>query len=213
MISKKEIGHIILAIMVLTFVTSLYTVIKTGNYSFILQSALFLFIILLVNIFTKKSAAEYYESTLETKIWHMQRYGFKREDYFKFPLPTGIILPFLASILSSGKVFWFAVMESDIQGTSARASKKHGIYRFTEMTEFHISLIIASGVVANLILAVISYLINVPLLGKLSIYYAAFSLIPFGNLDGMKILMGNKVLWFTLSIITLIFLAYALFLP
>ena len=214
MLKTREIFHIIFAILVLAFVVNLP---KTINNSFTLDflgiSIIFLALIILSNTVSKKLASSYYESTLETRIWSWQRYGVRRDQKLNKPVPMGIILPFLASIVSYGGFFLFTVLESEISGTSARASKKHGMYRFTEMTDIHMGIIISAGAIANLILAVIAYLINLPELGKWSIYYAAYSLIPFGNLDGAKIFFGSKVLWFALTIVTLIFLSYALFLP
>ena len=214
MLSNKEIGHILITIIVLTFVVSFKETINgIINYEFILFSLIFLTLILLVNILAKKLTANFYESNLEVKIWEWQRYGFRRESKLNKPIPAGIIFPFIVSIISLGSFFLMTVLESNIEGTSARASKRHGIYRFTEMTDRHIGLIVSTGIIANLLLAIIAYLINLGELARLSIYYATFSLIPFGNLDGTKVFFGNKVWWFTLVVITLIFLSYALYLP
>ena len=100
-------------------------------------------------------------------------------------------------------------MEFEIHPSTARASKRHGIYRFTEMTDWHMGLIAAAGLVANLFAAMIGYIIGAPEFTKLSIYYACFCLIPFGNLDGTKIFFGSIIIWFTLLIICAVFLSYA----
>ncbi|MEM3074323.1 MAG: hypothetical protein QW727_00040 [Candidatus Pacearchaeota archaeon] len=214
MLNKNEILSIIVVVIVLVFVVNLKMSINGKiNYGFIFISSMFILLIILTNIITKKFAAEYFESKLDVKIWDLKRYGFRREKYFKKPLPAGIIVPFLTSIISAGNFLWFACFESNIESTSARASKRHEIYKFTEMTDLHMSLIISSGVIANLILAIIAYLINIPELAKWNIYFAAYSLIPLGNLDGTKIFFGKIQIWFALVIITGIFLLYALFLP
>ncbi len=214
MIKREESYHIIFAIIVLTFAV-LYNPVIIGNfeYGLLFLSLIFISIIVLGNVLTKKICAYYFESEISVKNWMWERYGFKRHEYFKTPIPLGIILSFVAAILSKGTFIWMAILESDAQGTSARASKRHGIYRFTELTESNLSFILASGVVFNLLLSIIAYLANLPQLGRWSIFYATYSLIPFGALDGTKIFFGSRVLWFALVVITLIFLSYALFLP
>ena len=214
MFTEKELGHLLLAVIILTFIVSFKKILGNQiDYLFFLISFIFLALITLINVIAKKAAANYFESNLEIKIWEWQRFGFRREQQFKKPIPMGIIAPFIISFLTLGSFFLFTPLESNVEGTTARASKRHGKYRFTELTDMHMGIIISSGVIANLILAIIAYLINLGELAKWNIYFAAFSLIPFGNLDGMKIFMGKKEIWFTLAIITMIFLSYALFLP
>lgn len=214
MLKNEEIIHIIFAILILVFVVN-FPKIVNGLFSqfFLLTSILFISLIILVNIIAKKLTASYYEANLETKIWSWQRFGVRRRQKLNKPIPAGIIFPFLVSIVSYGNLLLFAVLESDVEGTSARASKRHGLYRYTEMTDTHISIILSMGVILNLILAIVAYLINLGELGKWSVYYAAYSLVPFGNLDGTKIFFGNRVLWFALTIISLIALSYVLILP
>ena len=214
MIKKEEIYHIIFAIIVLTFAVLYNPIInKNFEYGLLFLSLIFIAIIIIGNVLAKKISAYYFESEVSVKSWMWERYGFKRHNYFKMPIPLGIILSFIIAIISKGLFIWTAVLESDTEGTSARASKRHGIYRFTELTEGNLGMILASGVVFNLLLSIIAYLVDLSLLGRWSIYYAAYSLLPFGALDGTKIFFGNRVLWFTLVVITLIFLSYALFMP
>ncbi len=83
------------------------------------------------------------------------------------------------------------------------------------MTEFHIALIAASGIIINLILAIMGYIFASwnPILetfSKLSIYYAFWSIIPIGKLDGTKIFFGSRILWFSLLILTTLFLGISL---
>ncbi|MBL7059296.1 hypothetical protein ISS08_02490, partial [Candidatus Pacearchaeota archaeon] len=100
----------------------------------------------------------------------------------------------------------------DVKAKVYRAAKRHGLYSFSEMTEYHLGLIAASGIFINLILAIIGYVIGFPLFAKLNIYYALFNMIPISDLDGNKIFFGSLVLWSFLAALTLIGLGYALFL-
>ncbi|MBI2629407.1 hypothetical protein HYW74_04965 [Candidatus Pacearchaeota archaeon] len=210
MFTQKELGHLLVVLIILGFSVSLGSIISNGlDYSVILINFLLILIILLVSILAKKAAAYYYEAKIEHSIWMWERFGFKREERFPKPLPLGIIAPVIFSISSYGKAFWLAALEFDVYSTSARVSKRHGEHRYTEMTEIHIGLIAAAGVVATLIASVIGYLAGFPEFSKLSIYYAFYSMIPFGNLDGTKIFFGSRLTWYTLGIICLIFLGYA----
>ena len=98
----------------------------------------------------------------------------------------------------------------DVKAKTYRAAKRHGLYRFSEMTEDHIGYIASAGIFANILLAIITYFIGLPIemnFVVLSIYYIFFNMIPVSDLDGNKILFGNMVLWAflaTLSLISLI---------
>ena len=100
----------------------------------------------------------------------------------------------------------------EVEPIAAGKAKRHGLYNYSGMTEYQIGLIAAAGVLANLVLAVVCYILNFPIISRYSIYFAFFHLIPISDLDGMKILFGEKLIWITLVIIEVIALAYALIL-
>ena len=206
MLTKKEILALILSLIVLAFSNSFINLDK------FISSLLMFAIILIIYITAKKVTAYYYESEEESKIWSFQRYGWYSRSYFKYPVPIGIILPFLLSVLTFGYVKWFAVTESEVRPTPARAVKRHQIYSFSEMTEWHLALISASGILASLIIAPVAYILNFPELARASIFFACFNLIPLGKLDGSRVFFGSIVLWVILAAISLIALAYALLL-
>ena len=99
------------------------------------------------------------------------------------------------------------ILEFDITPKTERAAKRHGLYRFTQMAEYHVAIIAATGLIINLIAAVISYIAGFTTFAQFNIYYAFFSIIPISSLDGTKILFGSKILWTILFVITLILLA------
>ena len=225
--SLKEVGYILAAIVVLFFVVNFQPLV-TGNFTLmnLLFSLLLISIMLLTNILAKKLAAYYYQAKIEIEPWKWYRFGFKRESHFKRPVYAGIFVPIIFSIISYGYFFWLAVLEFDVFSTTSRVSKMHGSHRYTEMTEFHIGMIAAAGVLANLLLAIIAYLIGIPQLTSLSVFLACFSMIPIGQLDGSKIFFagggsirnqsiswGIPTLWFFLAIICAIFLSFVLFFP
>ena len=214
MINEKELLHILLATITLVFVVSFKDILASGaNYTTLGILSIFIALIILTNVLAKKATAHYHAATLEIKTWNWQRFGFARQRKFKKPLPMGIIAPIITTLITQGNFFLFTTLESKIEGTSARGAKAHGRFRFTEMTDTNQSIIIASGVVGSLALAVLAYLIDLGQLATLSIYYATFSMIPFGSLDGTKIFFGERNLWFALAIVTAIFLSFALLIP
>lgn len=207
MINPKEIFAIIIALVVLAFSNSFKNIYE-GNSAHFLYSLLFFAIIFIVYIAGKKLMAFYLESEEETKILTFQRYGIYERSYLKTPVPIGIILSFLLSILSLGYIKWFALTETDVKAKIGRAVRKHEYYSYSEMTEFHIASISAAGIFPLFILSFIAYLINQPELAKLSVYFACFNLLPLGKLDGTKIFFGAKIVYAILAAIALIALGY-----
>jgi hypothetical protein len=172
-------------------------------------------IVITLNIITKKLTARYYNAELKTKFWYLQRYGFEKKAKFKNPIPM-IWFPFAIAIISDTRLSWLAITISDIKKKITRVTRKH---KFIEISEFQTSLIIASGIIANIILATLIYLIMIltntnsiilQSLININLYYAFWSLIPLSNLDGMKIIIGSRKLWAILTILILSTISYFL---
>lgn len=169
-------------------------------------------IIILVNVLAKKMVSEYLDSEIELGVWKMKRYGFKPERRLKKDLPAGILFPLIFSVLTLGNLVWLASIVFDVKPKVHRAARRHGLYKFSEMTEDHIGLIAAAGIFANVIFAIIGYLIGFEIFAKFNIYYAFFNILPFSDLDGNKIFFGNLALWSLLAAIVLIGVGAALLL-
>mgnify|MGYP001606051501 CR=1 FL=1 len=209
----QEISHILLVLIVLIFAVILKPFIIKEGYSLMLVAALSIILVVLINIFTKKLVAYYFETSIEHKIWLIDRYWIRRKDTFKNKIPFGIIIPFLAALISLGNFLFLAALEFDVKTLTTRVSKRHEWYKFTDITDIHLGVIAASGVILNLIFAVIGYLLGFSLFAKLNIYYAFYCMLPLWNLDGTKIFFANKNIWAVLGAIVMIFVLYALFLP
>jgi len=198
--SWKEILVIIIAAIILGLSFSF-----PGFKNPLLLITLF-FIIISINIIAKKIIAYYYEASIKTKFWRWYQYWFTRRSHFKKPIPM-LWLPVVVSLAFNGVIQWLGILEFDIQAKTERVSKRHGLYRFSQMAEYHIAIIAATGLIINLIIAIISYITGFTTFAQFNIYYAFFSTIPLSSLDGNKILFGSKVLWTILFIITLVLLA------
>ncbi len=200
----NEIFLILLAVIVSAFVVSF----RNLSLEKFIFSALFFIVIFIFSIGAKKLASNYLQCGVETKIWSFQRYGWYERSYFKTPIPIGIILPFILSILSLGYVPWLATTQTEITASKSKVAKRHGIYRYSEMTDLEAGWISASGIFVCLILAVISYFVGLSDLSRYSIIFAAFGMLPLGNLDGTKILIGNRVLWAVLAVLCIVGVSY-----
>lgn len=212
MITGKEIIGLLLALIILAFSNSFKGILASNPSIFI--NSLFIFaIILIIYTASKKLTAYYYETEEETKLWTFQRYGFYEKSYFKNPIPIGVILSFLLSVVTLGYVKWFAVTESEIKTTPARAVKRHDIYSFSEITDYHLAVISAAGIFFCFLLAIVAYFLNFTDLARLSVFFACFNLLPLGKLDGSRIFFGSRLLYTVLVLIALIALVYVFLVP
>jgi len=214
MFAKKEIVSIFIAILILSFAFSIW---NFDIFPYVFAS---FFFIIAANTIAKKISAYNFEAKIESKIWEIYRYGLLgvlSKSYFsvhpsknfKNPKPIGVFLPVITSVISFGYFVWLASLVFDVKPKSYRASKRHGLYSFSEMTEDHIGYIASFGILANLLLAILGYFLGFELFAKLNIYYAFFNILPLSDLDGNKIFFGNIVLWSFLATLTLIGLGWA----
>ena len=206
MFTKKEVAIIGIISIILAFIFSFLEGITTFFYFFI--AILF---VIFINSIAKKISSYYLDSEIEIRLWEVKRYGFKPHKHFKRSFPSGIFFPLITALVSLGYFVWMASLIFEVKPKIYRAAKRFGLYSFSEMTEQHIGLIAASGVLINLFFAIIGYLTGFSDFAKLNIYYAFFSIIPFSDLDGNKIFFGSVVLWSFLVALILIGLGYVFF--
>ena len=206
---ERETIHILIGILVLALVMALSPAIS-GDFSFIGKAIVFSIILIGINISAKKFVAHLLDSDIEHEIWQWGRFGFKPGWHLKKTIPMGIILPIILSIYSLGAIKLLTPLTYETRALKKRAAKRFGPFSFTEMTDWHNALVGAAGIIAILLVAFISYwYAGLETLSKFATFYAFSNMIPFSKLDGSQIFFGSRVLWATLSIITLIFTAYA----
>ena len=209
MLNRKEIIVITFLTIILAFVISLVQTLELFLYAL-----LSVFLIFMINITAKKITSFYFDSEIEIKLWEIKRYGWTAGQHFKKAFPAGAFLPIIAKVLSLGYLNWMACFVFDVKSKIYKAAKRHGLYTFSEISEFHLGLIAAAGILANLIFAIIGYFIGIPEqmnFVKLSIWFAFFNMLPISDLDGNKIFFGNLTLWSFLASIVLIGLFYSIF--
>ena len=204
MLNKKEILAILIMSVIFAFAISL---IETWN--LFLTSLLAVFLVIIINVFAKKISGYYLDSEVEIGLWETDRYGFKPKHAFKKPFPIGAFLPLISKIFlfPLGSFIWMASLVFEVKPKVYRAVKRFGLYSFSEMSEAHIGWIAVSGIVANLLFAIIGYLIGFNDFARINLYYAFFNMLPISDLDGNKIFFGSLLAWVALATIILIALA------
>ncbi|MDP2947587.1 MAG: hypothetical protein Q8N88_05725, partial [Nanoarchaeota archaeon] len=146
---------------------------------------------------------------VKIKWWSVYQYGFRKDSHFKRHLPM-FWLPLIISLISRGYLWWLAILEFDVTSKVERVSKKHGLYRFAEVTEWHVAGIAVAGIITNLVLAIIGYIIGFEKFAELGIYYTAWLMLPLSGLDGSKIFFASRKLWASTAIIVGIITAWAI---
>jgi len=203
----KEKGRELFIVFLASAVLALSVSFNKNN--LLIYSFISFVIIIGINILIKKFVGYKFETKVKIKFWSWYRYGFRKDAHFKKPIPM-LWLPLILSLFSRGMFWWLTVLEFDVESLPERASRRHGLYRFTEVTEYHIGWIAALGIVANIVFAIIAYIIGQEYFAKLSIYYAAWSFLPLSTLDGGKILFASRGLWLVMLIIVLGFVGWGL---
>jgi hypothetical protein len=201
----KELGIIFLVAIILA--TSLNY--PKTEFLGIVNIFLVIFAIICINILAKKFFASNLETDVNLDLWAWYQFGLGTKQHFKKPLPM-IWLPILTTIITKGLLVWLPLITFDVSPRPERITRRHGLYRYTEVTEWHIALIAAFGIITNIVLAIIGYFAGFELFAKLSLFYAVWNLVPVSNLDGSKIFFGSRNLWFTMLVIVLAALFWGL---
>ena len=217
MLEKEEIKVILITTLVLGFAISLKDNLQTIHIALGL-----IFLIIMINIFAKKITAYYLDSEINITMWGLERVGLLHwiniiplnnshpTQKFKKPVPIGLILPLITAVLTLGNLIWTASLTFEVRKKVYRAAKRYGLYSFSEMTEYHIGIIAFVGIIANILFAIIGYLMGWTQFAELNILFAFFNSIPISNLDGNKVFFGSLILWSFLAAIVLVAMGYLL---
>ncbi|PIU75914.1 hypothetical protein COS75_02045 [Candidatus Pacearchaeota archaeon CG06_land_8_20_14_3_00_35_12] len=211
-INKQEIIYLIASAILIGYIVSFNELLTQAVQSWIiwLNLTIAAFVIVAVNVFAKKLAAWKKGCELEMKLWTFRRFWFPERMKFPFLFPIWFVLPLIITWLSTGRLWWLAILVFEAEPTFSRVRE-----RWTELTEWDLALFAAAGVYANIVLAVIFKAFGAQQFAMLSAWFAFFCLIPIGNLDGAKIFFGGdngRLFWIfsiALTAIALILLSVA----
>jgi hypothetical protein len=212
MINKKELYIIPLVIVIISFSACL-SLNMTNLGEILLTTLLAITIVIISNVFAKKIVAHMLDAEIEMKIWEVGKYGFDKNQHTKRAFPMGAALPILSKIIlfPLNSFVWMASLVFDVKAKVSRGAKRFGLYTFSDVTEYHLGLIAAAGILVNLIIAAIAYFTGFTLLARLSMYYAFFNILPLSELDGNKIFFGSLIMWSFLAALVLIGMLFAIF--
>lgn len=207
---QKEIIHAGIAVLVLSLVIASYDLFR-GVFSTVGLSIIWGLIVIAVYVGGRKVAASALDAEAEHELWGLQRFGFKPHQYAQKPIPLGVIVPILASLITLGLFKFPTLLTYETSPLKRRAAKRFGFYSFTEITDWHTALVGASGIVSLLILSGITYFLpGAEALWQIAAYYAFFNMLPISKLDGAQIYFGSRILWTALGLVTTLFATYAL---
>lgn len=207
---KKELNHILAAMLILFATTSFLFILK-GEWNLVALTAVFSILLISGNILSKKIIANSLDADVEHEIWTVNRYWFKAHQYIEPKIPAGIIFPLFFSIFSLGLFTVPTILTYEATALKRRVAKRFGYYSYIDMSEWHFSLIGAAGIVFCLLFSVILYLLpyNLEYFAILSTLYAFFNLIPISKLDGAQIFYGSRILYTAVGLLTLLFMFFA----
>lgn len=197
MLNKKELTVILSVTLALGIIISLLE-----SWKIFWITGLAIFGVIIINVISKKVAGHLLDTDVEIKMWEWRRYGYKPHHKFTGMIPFGIIIPLLVKFISVGLVNWMGCLTFEVEGKSYKSAKRYGLYSFSEVTEKEMGWIATAGIWANLLFALVAYLLGMPLFAKLNVFYAFFNIIPISNLDGAKIFFGNIPNWAFTAIVT-----------
>lgn len=199
MLKRKELIHVILAIIIMFVIISFTNLITLRTLPTASESQYYLKIlgysalIIAAAVFAKKLVAQKIDVDIEHKIFGLQRYWFYKKAYFKKPLPIGAILPLILTAVSGGLIKMFTLLQFDSTALVSKASKGGGgpNVRTAEINEADLGLIAFWGTIVILAVSLIAnFFTQTADLAKYALYYSIWNIIPFGQLDGMKLLMS-----------------------
>jgi hypothetical protein len=207
MLTKRESAWIIITIILFAFIL----IFPLGQYNVLLWFIPVL--IILINVMTKKIAADFFNIKIEHTIWEIQQYWWYKSSKFKKPVPIGLLFPFVITFLSLGLIKPLTFLQFKYKNLPhKRILKKRGAVKAEEINESDLAFTAAWGFFSLLSLVLLGILFRVPELAKYSVYYGLWNLLPIGNLDGSKLFFGSLITWTFILILFLISLAFTILL-
>lgn len=196
MSNKKEISAIILAIIIMTLILSFSNgILYTEK---LLESLAISAVIILFSVFCKKAIAKKIDTKINLEIWGLQRFWISRRAALKKPAPMGLILPLLLAFLSGGFIKFLTLMQFTIEALPSKSAKKYGRHRFSNISDWDNGLIAFYSMIGLVLLSLITSFFEYSILiqiSRWSFFYAAYGLVPFGNLDGLKLFFASRPLY------------------
>ena len=215
MFLQQELLHILITLFMLGLVFGF----NDGSVSFDMTQWFFNFVTMfvlaafffLVRLWVQKKVGNFYDALVEYRLWITRRYGIKKHQIFRRPLPVGLLLSLLVTFVSLGKLYVTALGHIIITPKLSRIGRKSA-----QVTEYEESLIAFSGIATHLgwltLLSWFSRVVAIDFSAAILINAVMlfFLLIPLPPLEGGLIFFGSRnfyifVLAFSLATYGLLF--------
>jgi len=203
---KKEGIIVLISVVLMSLIILLHE--KSLNFLWIFITSL---LIISVSVFCKKLTARFIDIEIEHKFWQVERIWFGKGRHLKNPFPAGVIIPAAFSLISNSFVTCLSLIQFESRALPAKAVKKYGTRRFSEIMEWDLCMIGFYGIIGLFLLSLVtrffaSYFFesSLMLLSKYSFYYVIWNLLPISSLDGAKIFFGSSRLYIFTLILALI---------
>lgn len=202
MFDEKEVYQLIFGVFLIAYLIAFPTFTLSSS----LIAIIFAAVILIPHVVAHKIVASHYVAEAKFKFLEWKRYGLFEDSVFKHPFPIWLVLPIVMIFVTLGKLKLFAIETFDI---SWKPYKRIGRW-FTELEEQEIAIIAMAGPMVNLFFAFVAGVVfsftSLDIAKEFAIlnaWFAFFSLLPFGNLDGTKVLFGGMIKWVFIFISTI----------
>ncbi|MAG52745.1 MAG: hypothetical protein CMH62_02165 [Nanoarchaeota archaeon] len=205
-LTKKELRNLLIASIIAGLVFSFNEWgIETFNLVFglknFIRAILISALIYSVHIFAQKIAARRISCDAEFSL--ISTTSKRVPKYFK---NIGPIATILISILSNGKLFFIALASFTIK----TSKKKRVGHKWTNIKETEEAAVAAAGPLSNLTLLILFKLLlplATPFFSKamfIASTLAIFHLIPFPQFDGIKLLVGSRISYVFVAVLTIL---------
>lgn len=212
--TKKELVWIIIIIIIFEFIIALGI---KGDFIIIDISHPLKFlvppIIILTTIITKKIAANRFCIKIEHSLFKFERWGWYRRSYLKKPFPMGLVLPFGLAFFTLSFIKPLTFFQFDAENNlRKRLQRKRGNIndRRIEINESDLGFTAAWGFYSLIVVSIIGIILSFRELALYPLYYILWNMIPWQNLDGIKLFFGSPINWTLVGILTIVTLVMTL---
>lgn len=212
MFGKKEIRHLIIGILILSFVFGFNDGRETFNFGYWLLNFLLVLVVVAISVLVRelvrKFVAHRKGCKTEYNLWFVKQVSFRPTGGLKTGFPIFPIISVFLTLISNGKAFFTAIETNTVE-----AVRKYRVGRkFTRLTEYDEAIILLSGVLTSAFFVLLFSGLN-KIFGIFSLFIVVnfwltlYALLPIPPLDGGKILFGSRSLYvFSVAFIIALFL-------
>jgi len=213
MFGKKEIRHLTIGILILSFVFGFNDGRENFVFGYWLLNFLLVAVVVAISVLARELVRKFvaYRKGCRTEynLWFIKKFSYRPTSGLKTGFPFFPIVAVFLAFISNGKAFFTAIETNTVE-----AVRKYRVGRkFTRLTEYDEAIILLSGILTSaffvLFFSSLSKMVNINLniFVVVNFWLALYALLPIPPLDGGKILFGSRSLYiFSVAFIVALFL-------